>query len=184
MNYHLFHLINAAAGHHDPLDDVLEWCAVWLIYPLGAVAVVALLLGLRSRGWPLLVRVGASLALAFAAGQVVARASTEARPFQTHPVHQLIPHDPGGSLPSDHATAAFAAAFAVGVFLSWRWGLLLSVLAAVIGFARVWAGVHYPADILAGAVIGGGAVLTIALAARVLDRHAHQQRPRAAASNH
>ncbi|MFE9191703.1 phosphatase PAP2 family protein [Micromonospora sp. NPDC007208] len=184
MNYHLFHLINAAAGHHDPLDDVLEWCAVWLIYLLGALATVALLLGLSSRGWPLLVRVAASLALAFAAGQVVAFASTEVRPFQTHPVHQLIPHDPGGSLPSDHATAAFAVAFAVGVFLSWRWGLLLSVLATVIGFARVWAGVHYPADVLAGAVIGGAAVLTIALAARVLDQRAHQQRPRAAASNH
>ncbi|MEV4656485.1 phosphatase PAP2 family protein [Micromonospora sp. NPDC049301] len=184
MNYHLFHLINAAAGHHDPLDDVLEWCAVWLIYLLGALAAVALLLGLSSRGWPLLVRVAASLTLAFAAGQLVARVSTEVRPFQTHPVHQLIPHDPGGSLPSDHATAAFAVAFAVGVFLSWRWGLLLAVLAAVIGFARVWAGVHYPADILAGAVIGGGAVLTIALAARVLNRRAHQQRPQAAASNH
>ncbi|MEK8110462.1 phosphatase PAP2 family protein [Micromonospora sp. M12] len=65
------------------------------------------------------------------------------------------PTRPRRSLPSDHATAAFAVAFAVGVFLSWRWGLLLSVLAAVIGFARVWAGVHNPADILVGAVIGG-----------------------------
>ncbi|MEU7677165.1 phosphatase PAP2 family protein [Micromonospora taraxaci] len=184
MNYHLFHLINSAAGHHYPLDDVLEWCAVWLIYLLGALATVALLLGLRSRGWPLLVRVAASLALAFTAGQVVARVSTEVRPFQTHPVHQLIPHDPGGSLPSDHATAAFAVAFAVGVFLSWRWGLLLSVLAAVIGFARVWAGVHYPVDILAGATIGGGVVLIIALAVRVLDRRAHQHPPRAAAGNY
>ncbi|MET8354784.1 MULTISPECIES: phosphatase PAP2 family protein [unclassified Micromonospora] len=182
MNYHLFHLINAAAGHNDPLDDVLEWCAVWLIYLLGALAAVTVLLGLKSGGGSVVVRVGASLALAFAAGQVVAVASTEVRPFQTHPVHQLIPHDPGGSLPSDHATAAFAVAFAVGVFLSWRWGLLLSALATVIGFARVWSGVHYPADILAGAVIGAGAVLIIALAVRVLDRRAHQDRPRAAAS--
>ncbi|MET8310851.1 phosphatase PAP2 family protein [Micromonospora sp. NPDC005173] len=184
MNYHLFHLINAAAGHHDPLDDVLEWCAVWLIYLLGALAAVALLLALRSRSWSILVRVGASLALAFVVGQVVALASTEVRPFQTHPVHQLIPHDPGGSLPSDHATAAFAVAFAVGVFLSWRWGLLLSVLATVIGFARVWSGVHYPTDILAGAVIGAGAVLIIALAVRVFDRRAHQHRSGAAASHH
>jgi undecaprenyl-diphosphatase len=172
MNYHLFQLINARAGSNDSLDDVLEWAANWLIYVMAGLAVVPMLMALRAGRRADLVRVVVSLPLAFAVGQLVAMGSDEVRPFQTHVVHQLIPHDSGGSLPSDHATAAFAVAFAIGAFLSVRWGVALSVLAAVIGFARVWAGIHYPGDILAGAVIGAACVLIVALGGRVLDRRA------------
>ncbi|MFU8871657.1 phosphatase PAP2 family protein [Micromonospora sp. SL4-19] len=179
MNYHLFELINAAAGQSDPVDDVFEWSAVWLIYVLGVGAAVPVLAGLRrTRG--AVVRVAAVLAVAFVTGQVVGAVSTEVRPFQTHSVHQLIPHASGPSLPSDHATAAFAVAFAVGAFLSWRWGVALSVLAAVIGFARIWTGVHYPADVLVGALIAAAAVGVVDAGGRAYDRWARRRRPSAA----
>lgn len=170
MNYHLFHLINGAAGRLDRVDDVMEWSAVWLIYVLGGLAAAALLARLRTRGPAHVVPIVASLALAFALGQMVAAVSTEVRPFQTHSVHQLIAHDPGASLPSDHATAAFAVAFAVGVFVSWRWGVVLSMLATLIGFARIWTGVHYPADIAAGALIAAVAVVVVTVGTRVARR--------------
>ena len=38
--------------------------------------------------------------------------------------------------------------------MSRRWGAWAYVFAALIGIARVYAGVHYPLDILGGAVIG------------------------------
>ncbi len=179
MNYHLFQLINAAAGQNDQLDDVFEWAAVWLIYVLGVAAAVPLLGGLR-QARAAVVRVAAVLGVAFVTGQVVAAVSGEVRPFQTHTVHQLIPHDPGPSLPSDHATAAFAVAFAVGAFLSWRWGAGLSVLAIVIGFARIWTGVHYPADVLVGAFIAAAAVGVVDAGGRAYDRWARRRRPSAA----
>jgi len=182
MNYHLFELINAAAGQNDQVDDVFEWAAVWLIYVLGAAAAVPLLGGLR-RARPAVVRVAAVLGVAFVTGQLLAAVSTEVRPFQTHSVHQLIPHDPGPSLPSDHATAAFAVAFAVGAFLSWRWGVALSVLAVVIGFARIWTGVHYPADVLVGALVAAGAVSVVDAGGRAYDRWA-RRRPPSAATGH
>ena len=169
MNYHLFQIVNAAAGRSDPVDDVFEWSAVWLIWALAATAAIPVLARVR-HGRAALGRVVASLGLAFAVGQAVAALSTEVRPFQTHPVHQLIPHAAGPSLPSDHATAAFAVAFAVGAFLSRRWGVALSVLATLIGFARVWTGVHYPGDILAGALIAAAAVTTVSLGGRVYHR--------------
>ncbi|MEU7842679.1 phosphatase PAP2 family protein [Micromonospora sp. NPDC049114] len=169
MNYHLFQIVNAAAGRSDPVDDVFEWSAVWLIWVLAATAAIPVLAHVRN-GHAALVRVVASLALAFAVGLAVAALSTEVRPFQTHPVHQLIPHAAGASLPSDHATAAFAVAFAVGAFLSRRWGVALSVLAGIIGFARVWTGVHYPGDILVGALIAAAAVATIGVVGRAYDR--------------
>ncbi|GAB3066538.1 phosphatase PAP2 family protein [Micromonospora schwarzwaldensis] len=169
MNYHLFQIVNAAAGRSDPVDDVFEWSAVWLIYALAVTAAIPALAHLR-HGRAALVRVVASLGLAFAVGQAVAALSTEVRPFQTHPVHQLIPHAAGPSLPSDHATAAFAVAFAVGAFLSRRWGVALSVLATIIGFARVWTGVHYPGDILVGTLIAAAAVAAIGVVGRAHDR--------------
>ncbi|MGR6319835.1 phosphatase PAP2 family protein [Micromonospora soli] len=179
MNYHLFQLINAAAGTTDPVDDVFEWCAVWLLYVLGVLAAVPVLRGLL-RERVAVVRVAAVLVLAFVVGQGVAAISPEVRPFQTHPVHQLIPHAAGPSLPSDHATAAFALAFAVGAFLSRRWGVGLAVLAVLLGFARVWTGVHYPADILAGAVIAGAAVGAVEAGGRAYDRWADRRRSDAA----
>jgi undecaprenyl-diphosphatase len=79
--------------------------------------------------------------------------SAEVRPFQTHHVVQLLAHENGSSMPSDHATAAFAIAAAIGVFLHRGWGVVLAVAAAAIGFARIWSGLHYPGDIIAAALI-------------------------------
>ncbi|GHJ16031.1 hypothetical protein TPA0908_40260 [Micromonospora sp. AKA38] len=166
--------MNDTAGRSDLVDDLFEWSAVWLIYVLAAAATIPVLAHLR-QGRAALARVVVSLGLAFAVGQAVAALSTEVRPFQTHPVHQLIPHAAGASLPSDHAIAAFAVAFAVGAFLSRRWGVALSVLATIIGFARVWTGVHYPGDILAGGLIAAGAVATTGVVGRAYDRRASRR---------
>ncbi|MEU1969377.1 phosphatase PAP2 family protein [Micromonospora sediminicola] len=110
----------------------------------------------------------AALGVAFVTSRAVAAVSTEVRPFQTHTVHQLVAHTPGPSLPSDHATAAFAVAFAVTAFVSRRWGVVLTLLAAVVGFARVWTGVHYPGDILAGAAIAALAVAVVSACDRLI----------------
>ncbi|MEU5895176.1 bifunctional phosphatase PAP2/diacylglycerol kinase family protein [Streptomyces venezuelae] len=60
------------------------------------------------------------------------------------------------SFPSGHA--ASAAAFAVGVALEApRYGALLAPVAAAVAFSRVYVGVHYPGDVLAGCVLGAAA---------------------------
>jgi undecaprenyl-diphosphatase len=166
VNYLFFELINGAAGRIDGVDDVLEFVATWLIYPVFAVAAALAGLSLYRRRIRPVVELGVALCLAFAAAIVLSHLSGQLRPFQAHQVHQLIAHEPGVSLPSDHATAAFTLAFGVFAFLSRRWGLVLAVAALLIGFARVWVGVHYPGDIVAGAVIGGIAVLQVVVSGR------------------
>ncbi len=104
----------------------------------------------------------------------------EPRPFVSHKVHLLISHAADASFPSDHTAWAFAVfgllAFCVLPVLfatrsrdgqnlasaSSRSGrrvsllliLLALVIACSIGFARVFVGIHYPGDILGGAIDG------------------------------
>ena len=62
-----------------------------------------------------------------------------------------LPIDP--SFPSAHAMTVFAAAVAIG--RKWHKTLIpLLFLASAVGFSRVYIGVHYPYDVLSGALIG------------------------------
>ncbi len=74
------------------------------------------------------------------------------RPFDALSITALIPES-GPSLPSGHA----AFLFALGGMLYWfnrRWGGAYLLLAFLNGLSRIMAGVHSPADILAGALVG------------------------------
>ena len=75
------------------------------------------------------------------------------RPFVSHAVNLLIAHDNEGSFPSGHVAFFFALAMAV-YFYNRRAGQWLFAAAILISVARVFAGVHYPSDILAGALVG------------------------------
>jgi undecaprenyl-diphosphatase len=73
-------------------------------------------------------------------------------------VKNLIDCGSGYSFPSSHASNHFGlAVFLIVMFFS-KWKLILPIgllWAASISFAQVYVGVHYPVDILAGAILGG-----------------------------
>ena len=77
------------------------------------------------------------------------------------PLARQVPLPKSSSFPSGHSASAFAFATAVGARMPWL-ALPLRALATTVAYSRVHTGVHYPADTLAGAVIGTVAGQTVA----------------------
>ena len=76
-----------------------------------------------------------------------------ARPFVDHDLTLIFYEPTDSSFPANASAIGFA--IATAVFLRWRrLGLALYGLALLYSFARVYAGIHYPTDVLGGAVIG------------------------------
>ena len=73
------------------------------------------------------------------------------------------------SLPSGHASRAFALAAFVGLRFRWKAGGAAMGFAALVGLSRVYLGLHWPSDILIGAFVGiGMAVLVEVVSRRVV----------------
>lgn len=78
-----------------------------------------------------------------------------ARPWLDLPITPLVVENDPHSFPSGHTCAAFAAGMIWQRTVPWSWGRDLAVVLAVcMGLSRLYVGVHYPTDVLAGAVIG------------------------------
>lgn len=90
-----------------------------------------------------------SACAAFGVGGILSQFFYRDRPFVHHSVIQLIQHPANASFPSDHALGAFVIATAIWLFRK-RDGAAWLALGGLIALSRVWTGVHYPLDVIAG----------------------------------
>lgn len=171
MDYRLYHHINLFVERHSWLGTGVATLEHWAV-PALALATVALWLAARpggSRKWKQACAsaLGAA-ALGLFVNQIIAQFWTRARPYAAHPSAHIWgsrSHDP--SFPSDHASAAFGIAFAVFLYDRLVGGVFLAA-ATAIAAGRVVAGVHYPADVSAGLLVGLGAAVVVVRLARPL----------------
>lgn len=92
------------------------------------------------------------------------------RPFEALSVSSLIGDNLSSSFPSGHAAFFFALALIV-FSINRQWGWWYFILAALNGLSRIFVGVHWPFDILGGALVGIiSGQLTIALLAKTREK--------------
>ena len=155
-----------------PLNDFFMWLGY--IDKVGAIWVgLAIVVGL-------VLRLGAIqiVGLTFLTGAAVFAADSacfgikdlvdRTRPFVAHPQIDPLYVVHSSSFPAGHAATAFAGATVLSCVAP-RAAPAFLLLAAAIGFSRVYVGVHYPGDVLAGAAIGA-ALAGIAIAGLILVR--------------
>ncbi len=90
--------------------------------------------------------------------QTTKRIVQRKRPYETNSfIIQRTDADNGRSFPSGHTSAAFATATSVALrHRKWYYVVPAYLYATSAGWARMYQGVHYPSDVLAGAIVGAG----------------------------
>ena len=85
---------------------------------------------------------------------IIGRLVHRSRPFEAGGVQELIFHRPTYSFPSDHAAALFAVAMSFYFSGYKKLSYVMFAIAVIVSFFRIATGIHFPTDVLAGAVLG------------------------------
>jgi undecaprenyl-diphosphatase len=141
------------------LSWIGTWGAVWL-----AIAIVLTVIWRRPSIFVTVLVADVAADVLAELGKVIVHRH---RPFE----HQLGPASSTHSFPSGHTATSFACATVLSSVAP-RWRVPFFVLAALIGFSRVYNGMHYPTDVLAGAVLGVLTALLLLAASRRRSRRA------------
>lgn len=95
------------------------------------------------------------------------------RPFVTYPFIENETSASSPSFPSGHTSVAFATATSLSIaFPKWYVIVPSFLWAGLVGYSRMDLGVHYPSDVLVGAVIGAGS----AYLCHIINKRVNQKR--------
>ena len=152
-------LLAGAVGRYPRFDCMVAAAADHVAKLHIALLGVLFLGGAGEPGWRrrgLAVRVAAALGLTVVAVGMLGRLVRRPRPFARHDeVAALVEHAPHRSFPSRHVACAATMAI-VALPTSPLLGTLFGALGIVLAISRVYAGLHYPSDVVGGWLVGAG----------------------------
>ena len=159
---------------HPALDDGMRFISklgndgmIWIV-----IGVLFLLMGLKKREW---VRNGFLVLFSLLADLLLCNMLLKplfdrTRPYYVLEYEPLIAPVGDPSFPSGHTAVSFAAATAIYA-INKKWGIAAYIFSAVMGFSRLYLGVHFPLDVLGGALVGTvAAKIVIGLLKRVNEK--------------
>lgn len=96
-----------------------------------------------------------ALALTGLCTEVIKELIERPRPFVAYPSIEPLYHEESlySSFPSGHTSMAFAFATIIAIFYK-QWKYIVFGMAFLMGFSRMYGFVHYPTDVIAGAIVG------------------------------
>lgn len=161
LNFAVFHLINQYAGMNQFLDTFMVLIAKYM--PLFVVVGMITLWMFKGRKTRDIILYGFYAALiGLIINYLIGFVYYHPRPFVIPVGTLLFSYPADSSFPSDHSTIIFSMALMLAYFKRTRFpGLLFLVLGIIGGTARVFAGVHFPLDIVGSLVVSGVSVLLI-----------------------
>ena len=151
MNTEVFYKINGLSEELPLLNQPMIYIASYTLYVLILAVVYYLIKGSQNR----IMAVSAMLSVGVAVllGRVAGIFHSNNQPFAELPnVNQLIEKAVNNSFPSDHTMIFFAVCFTFFLFKK-PGRYLWMALACLVGFSRIWVGVHYPGDIIVAAIL-------------------------------
>src|SRR3989344_5011548 len=154
MNVALFQLINGWAGHFGWLDSLMVFCAEYLMYMMILVVLVYAIWNYKLWRNMVFVAIGSALVARFGVTTLIRHFYYHARPYWVlENVNLLLARETVSSFPSCHTIFVFA--LATGMYqYNKKAGRWFYLLASLVGFSRIFVGVHWPYDIIVGAVLG------------------------------
>lgn len=141
--------------HFQPLETALKYLSISGNYGLIWVG-LALVFWLTGswRGLPMAIFTPLFVYLTLLVNYLIKEALHRERPVSDDPRLQPLVGVPSSkSFPSSHAAMSFAAASVMTIMKPELWPLFFG-LALLVSWTRVYVGVHYPSDVLAGTAVG------------------------------
>lgn len=155
LNIEIFHLLNNLASKNTVFDALIIFLSDYLEYFIAGAFLLFLFLNAYSNSQKIKIFLVALVSMCVARFGIVDLIRffyPRPRPFMVYQVNQLISEGING-FPSGHAALFFALAMSA-YFYNKKWSVWFFVAAILMGLSRIIAGVHYPVDILVGAIIG------------------------------
>ncbi len=154
MNLNLFLLVNSWVGRWGWLDGLMVFSAEYLLYVMILVVLIYVIWNYRRYRDMAIVAIGSAIVARFGVATLIRHFYYHLRPYWViAQTHLLLARETESSFPSGHTIFVFA--LATGVYqYNKKAGLWFYVLASLVGFSRIFAGVHWPYDVVAGAVLG------------------------------
>ncbi len=153
VDFYLFEKINQFAGRFPFLDNIAIFFAKYFEYFLIFFLLLFLIKNFKKYWLMIIQSFVAAILSRFVITNIIRWIWERPRPFVGNNVNLLLSHDSSSSFPSGHAAFYFAIATIV-YFYNKKIGVLFFVASFLISLARVFSGVHWPSDILVGALVG------------------------------
>ncbi len=155
MDINFFYFLNNLAGQYRIFDTLVVFFAEYFQYLLIAIFLLLLFFSKYAKQEKLRlfwVTVVSTIVARLGVVELIRFFYHRSRPFVTYQVHQLLSEN-GWSFPSGHSAFFFAMAMAIYLYNK-KWGIGFFLAAILMNISRIIAGVHYPSDIISGAIVG------------------------------